>query len=291
MIKLEHLRMFLAVADARSLAAAGDRVGRTPAALSLTLKQIEEELGGPLFEGERKGLLTPLGAYALAQARRALMECDGAVASIRQYAQGESGFASIAAVPSAAIHLIPIAVRRVRNQRPRLRVELRDIDSAAVCEAVLTGSVDFGIATPGKTGLGLTAEPLVEDAFVLVCKPSHGLARRKRPIRWNDIDAAEFISNGLCARIAAAEAQALDAQARLNVRNTTSLLHFVEQGFGVTLLPALAIPPGRKLCAIRLADGSATRKLDLLTRTGVTPSPAASALLQAVREARKALRM
>lgn len=281
--------MFVAVADAGGLAAAGERVGRTPAALSLTLKQIESDLGGALFEGERKGRLTPLGAYVLSQARRALMECDGAFASIRQYAHGESGFASVAAVPSAAIRLLPMAVKRVRVQRPQLRIELRDIDSAAVCETVLNGGVDFGIATLPDADLGLAAERLVEDPFVVVCKPSHPLARRKRPVNWEDIDPAEFISNGLCARIRSAEAQALDARASLNVRNTISLLHFVEQGFGVTLLPTLAIPSDRGLSWVRLADRGATRKLDLLTRAGATPSPAASALLQAVRDARNEL--
>lgn len=281
--------MFVAVADAGGLPAAGDRVGRTPAALSLTLKQIESDLGGPLFEGERKGRPTPLGNYVLSQARRALMEYDGALANIRQYAHGESGFASIAAVPSAAIQLLPRAIKRVRVQRPHLRIELRDIDSAAVSEAVLNGGVDFGIATPNDAALGLAAERLVEDPFVLVCKPSHPLAKRKRPVQWEDIDPAEFISNGLCARIGSPQAQALDAQASLNVRNTMSLLHFVAQGFGVTLLPTLAIPSGRDLCSVMLVDRGATRKLDLLTRVGTTPSPAASALLQAVRDARSEL--
>lgn len=290
-MKLEYLRIFVAVADAGGLTTAGDRVGRTPAALSLTLKQIESDLGGALFEGERKSRLTPLGAYVLGQARRALVECDGALASIRQYAHGESGFVSVAAVPSAAIRLIPMAVKRVRIQRPHLRIELRDIDSAAVSEAVLSGGVDFGIATLNDATLGLAAERLVEDPFVLVCKPSHPLAKRRRPVYWEDIDPAEFISNGLCARIRSAEAQALDVQAKLNVRNTMSLLHFVEQGFGVTLLPTLAIPSGRRLRSIRLADRGATRKLDLLTRVSATPSPAAGALLQAVRDARNELQV
>lgn len=229
-MKLEHLRTFVAVAEAGGLPAASDRVGRTPAALSLTLKQIESDLGGALFDGGRKGRVTPLGEYVLSQARRALMEYDGALANIRQYAHGESGFASIAAVPSAAIRLLPTAIKRARVQRPHLRIELRDIDSAAVSEAVLKGGVDFGIATLNDAALGLAAERLVEDPFVLVCKPSHPLAVRQGPVQWKDIDPAEFISNGLCARIGSVEARELDAQATLSVRNTMSLLHFAHSG-------------------------------------------------------------
>ena len=60
MVKVEHLRVFVAVAEAGELQQAAAHLGRTPAALSMTLKQLEDELGGSLFENERKGRLTYL---------------------------------------------------------------------------------------------------------------------------------------------------------------------------------------------------------------------------------------
>ena len=68
----------------------------------------------------------------------------------------------------------------------------------------------------------------------------------------------------------------------LTVRNTTSLLAFVEQGFGVTLLPALAVSASSALRSLPLADRKATRKLDVLTRQGETLNPSAKALLDEV---------
>ena len=283
MVKLEQLRVFVAVADAGELAGAGARIGRTPAALSMTLKQIESDLGGALFEGERKGRLTPLGAFVLAQARRTLAEFDGAVLNIRHYINGEQGLARLAAVPSAAIRLIPPAIEALRAQRPGVSVDLRDIDSAAVVDAVAGGIVDFGVASLSGPTSGLVAERLLEDPFVLVCPVQHRLVALKRPLRWSDIDGAEFIANGLCSRIDAAAVAALTARAPLTVRNTTSLLAFVEQGFGVTLLPALAAPEAAGWRSLPLADRCATRKLDVLTRRGETLNPAAAALLAALR--------
>ena len=89
MIKLEYLRVFVTVAETRALNEAAERLGRTPSAISMTLKQIEESLGGPLFEGERKAALTQLGAFALRHARKAVAEHDAATAAIQRFARGE----------------------------------------------------------------------------------------------------------------------------------------------------------------------------------------------------------
>ncbi len=278
-MKLEHLRMFMAVVDAGELAQAGDRVGRTPAALSMTLKQLESELGGPLFEGERKIRLSPLGLYVRAQAQRAIAEFDSAVAHMVRYASGALGTAKVAAVPSAAIRLLPQVIGSMRRQYPQVRVDLRDIDSAAVGKAVADGEVDFGIATLPAPLPGIVTEPLFEDRFVLVCPAGHRLTKLRRDARWRDIDAAEFIANGLCARFDSPEVAALVDASLLTVRNTTSLLTFVEQGFGVTILPTLAVTASAKLAILPLADQSAVRSLEVLTRGGETLSPAAQALL------------
>lgn len=282
-MKIEQLRVFMAVAEAGELADAGDRIGRTPAAVSMTLKQIENELGGALFEGERKGRLTPLGEYVLAQARRAVSEFDGALLHMRHFASGGLGMAQVAAVPSAATRLMPEAVARLRKTRSEVKVDLRDIDSASVVEAVAIGAVDFGIATPTGPMSGIVAEPLLQDAFVLVCPARHPLTELGRPIRWKDIDAGEFIANGLCAHIRAPEVALLVERSLLTVRNTTSLLTFIDQGFGVTLLPALAAFSNEQRSALPLEDRNARRKLHLLTRQGETLNPAAAALVEITR--------
>ena len=281
-MKLEQLRAFVAVAEAGELADAANRIGRTPAALSMTLKQIESDVGGALFEGERKGRLTPLGAYVLMQARRALAEYDQAVLNMRHYVTGAHGLVSIAAVPSAATQLVPLAIKALRAKRPGVRITVRDMDSAAVAETVAAGIVDFGIATFTAAAQGLITERLLEDPFVLVCAATHRLTALNRPLRWSDLDVNEFIANGLCSLINAPSVSALIAGAPLTVRNTTSLLAFVEQNFGVTLLPALAVSASSTLRSLPLVDRKAKRKLDVMTRQGETLNPAANALLYEV---------
>ena len=283
-MKLEHLRIFAAVAVVGELAEAAAQVGRTPAAVSMTLRQIEDDLGSPLFEGGRKSRLTPLGNYVFERARRALSEYDSALLNIRHFARGEHGVVSLAAVPSAATRLVPIAFAELRKQRPHARIELRDIDSAAVVEAVVNGEADFGIASDSPVESGLLAELLLEDPFVLVCPAGHRFAVASKPINWSDIDPAEFIANGVCSRAASPELRALAAQSPLMLHNTASLFGFVAQGFGITVLPALAAPESGTFRTLPLADGTLCRRLNLLTRQGESLKPLSQALLESVRE-------
>lgn len=69
MVELEMLRTFVALAEAGNISDAAKRLFRTASAISMTLKQLEQEVGGELFETDRKNRLTPLGAFMLETGR------------------------------------------------------------------------------------------------------------------------------------------------------------------------------------------------------------------------------
>ena len=288
MVKVEHLRVFVAVAEAGELQQAAAHLGRTPAALSMTLKQLEDELGGSLFENERKGRLTPLGQFALEQSRPVVSLCANAVSEMKHFAMGRSGLVQVAAVPSAAALLLPKALRRLRTLRPDVRVQLRDIDSSAVIKAVLEESVDVGIATVVGNQPDLSVSTLLLDPFVWVCPPGHPLTKLRRNVRWEDIEPDDFIANGLCAGLGVPQLDALVQRASLMLLSTTSLLGFVRAAMGVTLLPALAVPSDGTLVTLPCQSKRYVRRLNLITRAGVTLAPAAVALIDAVKAEAKA---
>ena len=283
MVKLEHLRVFVAVAEAGELQQAAAHLRRTPAALSMTLKQLEEALGGSLFENERKGRLTPLGEFSLNQARPLVGMCANAISEMKHFAMGRTGLVQVAAVPSAAALLLPKALRRLRTSRPDVRVQLRDIDSSAVVKAVLEESVDVGIATVAGHLPDLIVTPLLIDPFVWVCPPEHPLTKLRRNVRWQDIAPDDFIANGLCAGLGVPELDALVERASLMLLSTSSLLGFVRASMGVTLLPALAVPNDGTLVTLPCQSKRYVRQLDLISRADVAMVPAATALIDAVK--------
>jgi DNA-binding transcriptional LysR family regulator len=281
MIRTEALRVFVTVADCGNIRDAADRLFRTQSAISMTLKQIEDHLGAPLFESDRKHSLTELGRFVSGVARILLRDHDTAIALIEEYASGTSGRLRIASVPSVAALLIPEMLAGFLADRPNAEIDLVDTDSADVRKLVATGQADLGIASAAATEAGLMNMPLFEDRMQLVCRAGSPLAQHSAPLEWSDLEAVTLILNETTRGISSAEFQVLAARTKLSVRNVTSLLAMVNAGVGVTLLPGLAtvgLPP--TLYARPLRDQSCRRQVCLLRREGRVQSPLASAFQQ-----------
>lgn len=281
-IKLEQFRVFVAVAESGSIIEAARQIGRSAAAVSMTLSQVEHQVGARLFDGERKSRLTPLGRHTLQQARRAVDEHDNALRAIERFAGGEEGISRVAVVPSIATRLLPAAVSEVTRDSPGIQIYIRDLDSSAIHAALIDGTVDFGVAGKPDTG-GLRADFLLADPFRLVCRRDHRLATLARPLDWRDLADETLIVNGLCHAIADPGWQGLIAAATLYIQNTWSILSFIEEGIGVTLLPALAQPFSANLLTLPLARADLRRELFVLYREDVSPSPLDERLVGAVR--------
>lgn len=277
------MRVFVAVAESGAIAEAAEQIGRTTSAISMTLSQIENQIGGKLFDGERKSRLTPLGTYTLQQAKRAVDEHQRAINDIRRFARGEEGLTKIAVVPSVATRVLPQAINQLRKQLPRLQVDIRDTDSSAIHEVIHTGFVDFGIASLPDDD-NLDAEFLLEDAYRLICRHDHPLSRLNRAIKWSDIDPAEFIVNGLCQQIKDPGLQTIVDESNLYMHNTLSILAFVEAGFAVTLLPALTRPNSDTYTALPIDQLAMKRSLYILKRKAVSLSPIDLRLIEVIRE-------
>lgn len=281
MIKLEALRVFVTVAEIGNIRDAADRLGRTASAVSMALKQLEEEIGAALFETDRKNALTALGRFTLETARAQILGYDKTVSTIRAYAQNRIGRLTLACVPSVAASLMPRLLSRLTDGRPGLEVEVFDVDTAGVAALVESGQADLGIAgRPGSAGV-LEFRPLFRDRFKLVCATASPLAALDRPVAWADLDGEVLIRNGASEAITSLAYRVLAERATLMVRNVTSLIAMTESGVGVTLLPALSavhLPAGVRACD--MADTSMLREVGVLERKGASRSPVVHAFLE-----------
>lgn len=281
MIRLEALRALVTVAEFGNIKDAADRLHRTPSALSMTLKQIEERLGGPLFEADRKQTLSELGQLVYDSSIVLLRDYDRAMEVIATHAGARSGKLRLASVPSVAVHLVPAALQAFVALRPGIEIELFDTDSTDVNTLVEGGQVDLGIAGPPRTGSSTAFSPLFSDPFRVVCRRDSALAQAIDPLDWRALLGQNLILNEACRGLKAPDFQSLAAGSSLSARNVSSLVAMVEAGMGFTLLPALAtatLPAG--LCALPLADKSCFRTVGLLMRGDKVPSPLAKAFHQ-----------
>jgi len=281
MIGITSLRAFVHVADCGNIRDAAARLFRTPSAISMTLKQLEQDLGAPLFETDRKSRLTTLGEEVLGIAAEMLREHDRALERIDAVATGRQGRLQLASVPSVASELLPRLLADFLDARPGLTVELIDTDSRAVQALVADGTVELGIAGPPEASSALSFKPLFRDPFRLVCRSDHPLARCTVPLSWSDLAGARIIGNDPANAIAAEECRALVGASMLKARSVISLLSLVRAGAGVTLLPRLAtVSLEADLVALPFADPMAVREVGVIMRDGRSPSPVCHAFLE-----------
>lgn len=277
MIRLEALRAFVEVADHGNIKEASKKLFRTPSALSMTLKQIEDRLGCPLFETDRKSSLTEMGRFLHSQAVVLLRDYERAMERIEAQSKARSGRLRIASVPSVATMLLPKFLQDFLQDRPDLDIDLVDTDSTDVRLLVETGQVDLGIAGMGPSFPGVVCEPLFRDPFRLVCRCDSALADKGPVLDWADLTGEALIMNEATRSLPSPEFQFLAQGARFSVRNITSLLAMVSAGMGITLLPALAtLNLPESLIARPMQDSACLRTVGIYWREGKVPSPVTS---------------
>jgi DNA-binding transcriptional LysR family regulator len=281
MLRLEALRAFVEVADHGNIKGASERLFRTPSALSMTLKQIEDRLGCPLFETDRKSSLTDMGRFLYDQSVALLRDYDRAMERIAAQSKARSGRLRIASVPSVATMLLPDFLQEFISTRPDLDIDLVDTDSADVRLLVETGQVDIGIAGFAGDRPGMATRPIFRDPLMLVCRTDNPLAAKGQILDWDDLEGEALVLNEAMRSLASDRFQQLILNARYAVRNVASLIAVVRAGMGVTLMPALAtvnLPPNLTVRSLR--DPACMRTVSLHWRLGRVPSPIAQRFLQ-----------
>lgn len=284
-IKIEMLRCFRAVVEHGSLADASLALGRTPSAVSMMLKQFEDHVGAPLFETARKSRLTPLGDMIHTEAARELQHFERTVSVIEGLSRAEMGYVRLAVTPSVATTIMPPIISQFMKDHPKVRIDMRDMNSASVQKELEKERADIGLATINSSP-NLDRRKLFSDHFGVVCRNEHPLAKDWDTLAWSDLAEYEFISHGLCSLINDDNFFPILEASRLSVPNTSSLLGLINAGVGITVLPHLAVTAVyQDLVFLPLADSNACRDLYLVTQKRQILAPAARAFADAIGKA------
>ncbi len=281
---LKQLRAFLAVAQTLSFAQACEQLHLSQSALSLTIKALEDQLGGRLFSRTTRSVsLTPEGEALLPLARRLLAEWSRTEHELRQRFALQQGHVSVAAMPSFAGNLLPPVLRVFRERYPDIRIRVHDVINERVLEMVQERRVEVGIAFAPAQGGGLHFTPLYIDRFLAVVAADDPLATEpgtdwatllRRP--FIALQAPSAVRALLEARLAA---HGLSLPVEIESHQLTTVGRMVACGLGVSAVPALCRQQMHELGArcIDLATPVIEQPVGLLTRAGDTLSVAAQA--------------
>ena len=289
---VKQLRAFLAVAQSLSFAVAGERLYLSQSALSLTIKALEEGLGGRLFSRNTRNVaLTPEGEALMPLARRLIADWDNAEDELRQRFTLQRGRVTLAAMPSFAGNLLPPILKTFRARYPQVNVTVNDVINEQVLEMVRDGQVELGVAFEPRQGSSLAFTPLYIDRFVAVV-PADSPWIDQAQIDWQTLLTQPFITlqRPSTVRVMLEEhlrARDMGLPVAFESHQLATVGRMVASGLGVSAVPALCIGQMRELGAycLTLRD-PLERAIGVLTKPGHELSAAAQALFDVLQEER-----
>lgn len=180
-MEIRQLKAFLAIAEAKTFTAGARRVNVTQAAISMQIRQLEEEVGLPLFtRTPRRVILTEAGEHLLERARKILREHDAAVAEIAEIAGSEHGRLRIGSASGTfAMNQLPVILQEIRRKYPNSELTVTAGTSSRLVDRILHGEIDTAFVSLPVDNLSISTESLFSDEIVAVAWPGHPLAKEK----------------------------------------------------------------------------------------------------------------
>jgi LysR family transcriptional regulator, low CO2-responsive transcriptional regulator len=178
---IRQLRAFLAIAESGTFSAAALRVHVTQAAISMQIRQLEEELGVRLFTRlPRKVLLTEAGEILLTHAQRILHEHDVTIAEMAELAGAERGRLRVGSASTivSAIRL-PLILKELLDHYPRVDISALSGTSETLVNQILTGELDVAFVSLPVEIQGIKTELLSSDELIAIASPNHPLAKQR----------------------------------------------------------------------------------------------------------------
>ena len=175
-VKMQHLRAVLAVADSTSLAQAGERLGLTQPAVTKILHEVESSLGLQLFARSSRGTVcTEAGRQMAERLRLVFSQLDQTVQTLRDETEGLSGRVTVGALIAGAASLLPHAIARLQAQRPGIRIAIIEGTYDYLIPLLRQGVLDLIVGRLPKFEYreGLAVEALYQEQVALVVRPGH----------------------------------------------------------------------------------------------------------------------
>ena len=180
-MEIRQLRAFVAIAEAGTFTAGATRVHVTQAAVSMQIRQLENETGAKLFiRAPRNVILTEAGEKLLERARHILLEHDSALEEIAEFAGARRGRLRIgSASASVTADLLPKILKEVRKQYPNADISVTSGTSDFLVQQILAAEIDIAFVSMPVEARGIHTEQLNEDQLVAIASTRHPQARQR----------------------------------------------------------------------------------------------------------------
>jgi DNA-binding transcriptional LysR family regulator len=240
-VTLRQLRVFAAVARHQSFTRAAEELNLTPPAVSMQIKELESEVGLPVFDrSPRHVSLTMVGEYMLAHTQRVLRSIRDAEDMVARFRGLRTGPLDVGMV-STANYFLPRLLARFRNEHPGIEIRLQVCNNRDEVVALLReGVVELAIMGRPPSGWPSRAEPFAMHPHVLVTAPDHAFAHAE------EVSVRAVVEEGFIVREAGSgtraaldeylQAHHVRARVVMEMSSNEAIKQAVMSGMGVALL-------------------------------------------------------
>lgn len=259
-MSIRPLKTFLAIADLGSFAAAAERMGITHSAVSVQIRNLEDEFGAVLFDRQRKPpVLNEAGRTLVPQIREIVQRFDALSSQLRD-GTGLSGEFRLGSVGSVLTGLLPPVLAKLRGEFPGLHVSLTSGFTEDLVAAVRSARLDAAIVSDfGTSGSDLVCREFLKEPLVFVVpgdapdEPVHTLVRQYPFIRYApDASMGRIIDTAIRA-----------AKLRVNEQMRLDWIEAIEamvaNGLGVSVIPQRSVGRQSKQGLRAMAFGKEVR--------------------------------
>jgi len=247
-ITLKQLRYLSALAEHRHFGRAAEACAVTQPALSMQIRDMEKSLSAQLVE-RRPGeiVLTEIGREVVARGDQMLASARDIEDFARHSNAVLSGQLTLGVIPTLAPYVLPRVLPKLQERYPALQVELRETQTRVLVDELARGVLDVVMLALPVADADVETAPLFDDPFLLAvpaCDPRSMNGR----IASRDIDQERLIllEEGHCLRDQALTFCAGSGSRRggsmgLGATSLATVMQMVANGYGVTLLPQVAV--------------------------------------------------
>jgi DNA-binding transcriptional LysR family regulator len=283
-MELYQLGYFIEIARQRHFTRAAERLHMAQPALSQQMKNLEAELGTPLFiRGKKETHLTAAGKALLPRAEALLAQAEAARAAVTDVAQVRGGKLIVAAIPSVCAGLLPELLHAFGRKHPGVKLQLIEDSSERVAISVESGHADLGFLQLPASKAAFESRVLITEPFVALVAASHALADEKE-IPLKQLASESFIFYKGRARDSALEAcrkAGFEPHIACESGELETIRALVAARVGIAIVPELAanlLP--KNVRAVPLKQPGLQRQIAAVWKKGGGLSPAATLLLE-----------
>jgi DNA-binding transcriptional LysR family regulator len=293
MLDVRRLRVLREVALRGSIAAAAESLRFTPSAVSQQLAKLESEAGVPLLErGPKSVRLTPAAWRLVEHAESILEQLAQAEAELREL-DGSPPMLLMGCNTTAAVSIVPEALRRFASARPEMEVMVTEADPLVALARLRVRELDLVIVfeydhVPLPADARVQLEVLLEEPMRVVLPADHPVAR-KRVVRLPELADETWIrstNRSSCNPFTerACRAAGFEPRIRFEFDDYTAMQNLVASGAGVAFAPDLGLTRLNPGVAVRPIAFGPKRRVHAAYRAGEGHGHGIPEMLAALRE-------